>query len=265
VRPSLAPLIWGLILIVLGALFLAQELTNGAFDAGEFIGKAWPLLLIVVGAVLLLGAVTNRPRRGAVERWSTDLGGLQRASVRIEFGAGSLFVGPGPAGKLVDGTFEGGVRADVRDAEVRLRHDMDSGGWWWPFAGGRTREWRVGLATGIPVSLRVDGSASRNELDLAELTVPDLDVRTGASESRIRLPRSGVTRARVDAGAASVRIVVPDGVAARVRGRLGFGSVHVDTRRFPEAAGGWASPDLESAANRAEIEISGGVGSLRVE
>ena len=113
-RPSLAPLIWGLILIVLGALFLAQELTNGAFDAGEFIGKAWPLLLIVVGAVLLLGAVTNRPRRGAVERWSTDLGGLQRASVRIEFGAGSLFVGPGPAGKLVDGTFEGGVRADVR-------------------------------------------------------------------------------------------------------------------------------------------------------
>ena len=57
---------------MLGALFLAQELTNGAFDAGEFIGKAWPLLLIVVGAVLLLGAVTNRPRREAVEQPTSD-------------------------------------------------------------------------------------------------------------------------------------------------------------------------------------------------
>jgi hypothetical protein len=262
---SLAPLIWGLILVAIGVLFLAQELTNGAFDAGEFIGKAWPVLLIAIGGLLLLGAVRGRSERETVERWSTDVGGLQRAFVRIEFGAGSLFVAPGMVGKLVDGTFEGGVRADVRNGEVRLRHDMDSGGWWWAALKHRERERRVGLTSQIPVSLRVDGGASRNELDLAELTVPELDIRTGASESRIRLPHSGVTRARVDAGAASVRIVVPEGVAARVRGRLGLGSVHVDTRRFPESAGGWASPDFESAANRAEIEVSGGVGSLRVE
>jgi hypothetical protein len=265
VTRSVGPLLWGLVLVAVGVLFLVQELSNGSFDAGQFIGKTWPVVLLALGAVLLVGALRGRAREGGAQRWSAGLDGLSRAAIRIEFGAGSLYVGPGPAGKLADGTFEGGVRAEVHDGQVRLRPDMDAAGWWWPFSNGRAREWRVALTAEIPLSLRIEGGASRNELDLAELMVTDLEVRTGASESRIRLPRSGVTRVRLDAGAASVRITVPDGVLARVRGRLSLGSVDVDTDRFPPTGDGWMSPAFEGAPSRADIEVSGGVGSLRVD
>jgi len=37
----------------------------------------------------------------------------------------------------------------------------------------------------------------------------------------------------------------------------------VDDQRFPRAPGGWASPDVGTAARRAEIHGAGGVGSVR--
>jgi hypothetical protein len=117
----------------------------------------------------------------------------------------------------------------------------------------------------VPLSLSVETGASRNDLDLGDLRVSDLAVRTGASETILRLPRgAGMTRARVDAGAASVRVHVPDGVALRIVGRMQVGTNDVDTRRFPASATGWSSPDYDSAANRVELVISGGLAALQV-
>lgn len=71
-------------------------------------------------------------------------------------------------------------------------------------------------------------------------------------------------RASVNAGAASVDITVPAGVAARVRGMMGVGSLDVDQRRFPRRNGMDESPDFETAENRVELAVEGGVGSVRV-
>jgi hypothetical protein len=45
---------------------------------------------------------------------------------------------------------------------------------------------------------------------------------------------------------------------------MGLGSSQVDERRFPRSAAGFESADYGTAANRADIDISGGVGSVRV-
>lgn len=45
---------WGVILIVIGSLFLVEELT--AFDFGRFF---WPIILIVTGGLLLLRNFVN--------------------------------------------------------------------------------------------------------------------------------------------------------------------------------------------------------------
>ena len=37
---------------------------------------------------------------------------------------------------------------------------------------------------------------------------------------------------------------------------MGVGSLDVDQRRFPRVGGGYASPDFETAPNRAEIRIT---------
>jgi hypothetical protein len=45
---------------------------------------------------------------------------------------------------------------------------------------------------------------------------------------------------------------------------MSLGNVSVDETRFPRAVEGWASPDYDSATNRAEISVEGGIGSVRI-
>lgn len=261
--PRIGWLIWPLVLIAIGALFLVDNLSGGTFDAGDLIARWWPLILIALGVGVLLDTV--RPGRGPAARTlALDLAGAPRAEVRIDFGAGSLSVGPAAPGHLVDGTFEGGVRYDGgTSGRVRLRSEPEHG--WWGFGWGGFR-WQVGVTRDVPLSLSVYGGASTSHLDLAETLLTDLHLETGASETIVVLPRAaGETKVDVQSGAASVVLHVPDGVAARVLGTMVVGGAHVDTRRFPPAGAGYASPDWSAASNRVDISFRGGVGSFTVD
>jgi hypothetical protein len=57
---------------------------------------------------------------------------------------------------------------------------------------------------------------------------------------------------------------VPPGVAARIRGSMGVGTLSVDQSRFPRRDGGYESADFETAVNRVELDVEGGVGSVEV-
>ncbi len=79
------------------------------------------------------------------------------------------------------------------------------------------------------------------------------------------LPRAaGMTEVRAEAGAASLTFIVPSGVAARIRSRVALGSVHVDEARFPRVGDVYQSSDYAAATNRIDLDIQGGVGSVRV-
>lgn len=261
---------WALAFIAVGLLFLWQELSNGAFDAGAVIDRWWPLLVVGLGLAVVAEAAWRRP--GGVDvPVAVDLGAADSAIVRIDFGAGMLHVGPAAPGRLVDGVLGGGGRVETA-GPGRVRLAADPGAFWSAWPGARGFRWNVGVAAGVPVALRVDTGASDNRLDLGDLRVTDLEVHAGASETRIALPRAaGMTTVRVEAGAASVRVRVPDGVAARITGAMALGGARVDERRFPRAAGtagpgsGWISPDWGTAANRVDITFRGGVGGVVVE
>ena len=131
---------------------------------------------------------------------------------------------------------------------------------WW----NRPLHWQVGLTSEIPVSLELHTGANRSSIDLSALRLRRLDLHTGASETRVRLPGSGTTEVRVEAGLASLNIEVPQGVAARIRSKMAIGSTNVDETRFPRAMDGWLSPDYDTATNRVEIDVAGGLGSIKV-
>lgn len=201
--------------------------------------------------------------RGSAETLAFDLAGASRADVQLEFGAGHLVVSGAAPGHLLDGSFSpGSVRHELSTpGQVRLSSAVVPVGW----AGWPPHEWHVGISTEVPVRLRVATGASEAELDLSALRVQELQLKVGASETRVRLPASaGATLVDAEVGAAKLLLEVPAGVAARIRTAMTLGSVDVDTRRFPMVAGGFASPDYEQAQNRVEIDFRGGVGSLDV-
>ena len=263
-RPGIANLwafTWPIAWIVIGAILLASTTGNLGQDPGSLIAEYWPWALIILGIWFVIGALIPGGQHGQ-ETLVVPLAGAQAADVRFRFGAGTLTTRTAAAGNLIDGDFPGGVvhRADG-PGRAELSQDTTYGLPWLD----RKADWVVGLTGEVPLDLRLDTGAARVTLDLLDLRVRRLELHTGASETRVRLPRAaGMTEVKTEHGAASLSIEVPSGVAARIRARMTLGSSQIDEARFPRIGDIYQSVDYGTAANRVDIDASGGVGSLRI-
>jgi hypothetical protein len=260
--------IWGVILILVGGLFLLKSLgLLGGIDPWSFI---WPVFLIGFGLWFLLGATIGR-RSIQMEQVSLSLEAAGRAKVRVRHGAGRLQIGSGAGpGELVSGSFGGGLdhrinrKGDAQEVDMRLpgvpNFFMNWG--WGPWT---SLDWDFALNGSIPLELDIQTGASETKLDLTDLLVTDLSVKTGASSTVVTLPtKAGYTGVRIEAGAASIVLRVPENVAARIRVGGALSGVQVDRDRFPRQGGMYQSPDYETAENKAEIHVETGVGSITV-
>jgi hypothetical protein len=251
---------WPVAWVLVGVLLLLSTTGNLGAPPGEIIDRWWPVAAVALGVWFLVGAFV--PRRGFAESLAIPIGGATEANIRIQFGAGELTTRTAASGNLVDGEFAGGVSHRLDGpGRLELRQDTTNGLPWFD----RRSAWNVGLTAELPLDLRVDAGAARTVLDLRDLKVRNLELHMGASASRVVLPRSaGATTVRAETGAAELVFEIPTGVAARIRSRMVLGSTHIDEGRFPPAGGGHESPDYATSPNRVDIDVQGGVGSLRV-
>ena len=146
--------------------------------------------------------------------------------------------------------------------EVRMRSASNFG----PFIG-EGFNWNLNLTRDIPISLTINTGASESRIDLSELRVPYLKLETGASSTTLTLPaQAGNTLAEINAGVASVDIHVPEGVAARIRIKEGLSARSINSARFSRLEGNiYQSPDYDQAANRVELNIEAGIGSISIQ
>jgi len=259
-------LFWGLLLVLLGVVFLLDQL--GAFEplgvsAWELL---WPLALILLGLWILLGRFLRpKPISGHAV---IPLQNARRAHIKIRHGAGELNVAGGAeSGALVSGDFAGGLdyETDIEDDQQFLRMRMPPQSAAWVGDVDFSLDWTIKLTNEIPLTLKINTGASKSSLDLSELIVTELKLRTGASATDLILPaRAGLTRVEIDAGAASVNVRVPAGVAARITALAGLSTIDVDTARFPSLAERYQSPDYDTAVNKADVIIKAGVGTVDI-
>jgi hypothetical protein len=263
-RPSLAGLwtfTWPIVWIAVGIVLLLSTTGRLGTGPGELIAQGWPWLLVALGVWFLIGSIAPGGSAGS-ERLSLPLRGAAEASVRIRFGAGTLTTRQAAPGDLVDGVFEGGViHREQGPGRVELSQDTSYGLPWLD----RRSAWDLGLTGEVPLDIRVETGASRTNLDLRETRLRRLDLQTGASETRVMLPRNaGTSEVHAEHGAASLTFEIPSGVAARIRARMAIGSSQIDEARFPRVGDLYQSVDYGTAANRIDLDVQGGVGSLRI-
>ena len=254
---------WGLVVLLVGILLLLDNL--GYFPGINIWGLIWPVFLIALGGWILWSYYTRGTRQ--VEHVTIPTEGTQRARIRFQHGAGRIDIAAGSSQEsLIEGDFGGGV--DVRKSqsgdglEVRLKLPGNIFPFDW--SPGQSLDWSVSLNGDIPLSLSLETGASKSHLDLRDLRVTELEVRSGASSTSLTLPTSaGFTRVIIGSGAASLNVVVPQGVAARIRSSGGLSNVNVSDR-FPRSGSLYQSPDYDNALNKAEMDIEMGVGSVSI-
>jgi hypothetical protein len=263
-------LFWGIVIILVGVVLLLNSM--GYFENVNVWGLVFALGLIVMG-LWVLSSIFFGPRKFGAEEAAIPLEGAEHAKVRIRHGAGVLRMdASAEPDMLLNGTFGGGLEHDAKQQGGMLDVEMRTPSFVFPtvifpgvWIGGEGLAWKFGMSRDATLELDIETGASDARLDLTSLRVSELRLQTGASSTHITMPaEAGHTHARIDAGAASVAVRIPTGVAARVRASGGLASIHVDRKRFPRSGGVYQSPDYDTAANRVDLRVEAGVGSVDI-
>ena len=253
---------WGSVLIILGGLFFLQR---GGYIP-SVVPYLWPFALILFGGWLIL-SVYWRPDPTAGEKFNIALRDAKSVRYRFSHGAGLIVINGGaPTGKALVGSSATGMNESSRLDGDRLEVHIEAGASFIPFVGPSDGTWRFQLSQEVPVTVKVETGASQLDMDLTDVMASHIVLETGASNSNVVMPARGASILELEAGAASINITVPAGVSGRIRIKEGLTSLNVDTNRFPQVDSRlYQSTDFDTAANRAEISVEAGLGSITIK
>jgi len=159
------------------------------------IPNRWTLSLAALALCAAAGGVLP-PEAAQAQTWrevttSRQLGGENNLKIDIRYGAGRLQVSPADGGVL----YRMHLRYDEENFEPvaefegdRLQLGVESIGRGIRLGKGRSSgELDLELARGVPMDLDLEFGAVRADVDLGGLSMTNLEITTGASESRVDL------------------------------------------------------------------------------
>jgi hypothetical protein len=254
-------LFWGSALIILGVLLYLQ--TQGIIT--NLFQYFWPIAMMLVGLWFIL-SVYWKPAPMSGETFSIPLeSAAQKVNYSFSHGVGQLDISGGAAlGQALVGTAGSGMnrRSELSGDQLDVR--VEAGPSFLPFIGPSEGVWRFQLVRDLPVLLSVDAGASSMNIDLRDVLAKYLSIKTGASSVNVTMPARGACLFDLNGGATSINILIPEATAACIRVD-GVTSMDVDTNRFPRLGSDiYQSPDFETAVDRAEINITSGLGKVTV-
>jgi hypothetical protein len=254
---------WGSLLILLGVLFF---LKSAGYLAGDVFSWFWPLFIIGIGVWVLAGGFFYRAGFDKAEKFSVPLQGAKEASLSIKHGVGRIDLRAGAnAEDFLTGMVGVGMNRSTHMNGDKLEVSIEAGPSFMPFIGPEGGVWQFRLNPDLPTVIKIEGGASRLDLDLTDLHVTYFSFEGGASNVNLTVPAQ-VENSLVDieAGAASINLKVPEGAALRFRTKS-VGSLNIDESRFPRREGGiYQSADYDNAKYHVEVKVEGGATSLNV-
>ncbi|MGQ9780575.1 MAG: LiaI-LiaF-like domain-containing protein [Bacillota bacterium] len=296
-------LVGPLVLIGLGVLFLLYNLGLLGREVWVMVWRFWPLVLVaagceiifarrfpwttfLIGLVVLVVAgffsISNLVFRLAVSEEGQErdeapiaiaerLDGARRARIEIEAGVAELHLdGSAAPSFLVEGTIFPGpgeeLRRSFRIEDGRAFFTLQSKGiaiFPAPRRWHGRRFWELRLSREIPLEIEVKTGVGLSVLDLRSVKATKIEVRTGVGRTTLTLPERGVLEASLQGGVGETVVYIPKGMAVRIRARQGLGGIELKGE-WRHTDGEYLSPDYPTAANRADLELKGGVGRIVV-
>lgn len=291
---QLGKVFWGLLLILIGSLFLLDNFNVIDVAFGN-VWRLWPLLLVAAGASMLslrgwlgvsiataLGACMlffvlavalgwlHPDSRSTATTKSVDIRQsseqIRQASIMVSGGAGQIDIGSTNTVSLIKARLQSNftqlsqqstVRGDTQYVSITL----DSGDSWW--RGNYKNDLFVTLNESLPMSLKVDAGASSIQGDLSRVTLKRLELDSGASDIDLKIgAKSDTTGVQIDVGMSSVTLSVPK--TSGVSLRIDSGMSSKDTSGLREVSKGYFESDNYSTATH-KVDIRGNIGMSNLD
>jgi hypothetical protein len=294
-------LVWPILLICLGSIFLLNNLGIVSWDVWMTIVRLWPLLLIVVGLDILLGRkpgvwslitlflvfglfvagawliqATNMVWAGEINTYSfsQSINGANRADVNIDFDIGDLEISRSPeSGILMEGELD--ITENERLNQKYIIQDgigfLELGSigtqyypsWIFNGWGEGHKDWMINLTDEIPLDLNIDTGAGQATIDLEGIHLEDLNVNSGIGETRVYLPSSGSFTAWISQGIGELIVYVPADLIVRIHLDSGLGSESI-SGNYVQSGDVYYSSDFDETGDWVELYVDGGIGDVRI-
>lgn len=255
--------LWPLALVAVGV----DILTKGSYRAAIVIGTLAVAALIYAAGGGLLGTSGAGATTVTV---SQGLEGASRADVRVSSGVATLHITSGTtSGVLASGSIRPASRERVSDsfsvvgatATLRLL-TQQSGPNLVPIVG--SGRWELALTEQVPMTLDIATGVGEAVVDLSGVQLDRLTLDTGVGAATLSLPGQRRYDVSVSTGVGAATIRIPQDLAARIVVSRGVGAVSVPNN-FSRYGDVYTTADYDTAVNRVDMRLSGGVGAINVE
>ncbi|HYK97532.1 MAG TPA: DUF5668 domain-containing protein [Candidatus Acidoferrales bacterium] len=277
-RPRTPSIAVPLVLITVGAAFLAANLGYLSGLRWSDVLRLWPVLIILAGTDLLL-----RPRSfvaaAVVEvtiialAFAYLVGGVTPVAVganytlnvpraaasdlnlTVNYGAGTFALTGGGSDLVAVRSSQEDVTRTIDQnggfAAVTLSSNRPDFMWMGP-----DRRWDVQVPSDVRTGMTLNLGAGDFDVDLTSVQLTRATINAGASDLTVRLPAQikGDVRMTVAAGASDVKLYVPQGLAYRVT----YSGVAMSATGPTQSAG------YATATDRITITVSAAAGSLSI-
>jgi hypothetical protein len=296
---KLSSLFWGVLFVLIGGLFLLNNL--GVLNVDwTTVWRLWPMILVFWGlsilvgkqrppwyaVVLMIGLMIFMVVAFATTEWihgdfdvaagdsNTQMfeepmsPGTEHATFRLQSGAGKFIIRDTTT-QLVKAQTEVSfgkydMSREQSDNSTEVTLDFRGRSRNWNFGHGRNRA-EVQLNTAPIWNVYVDVGAASANFDLTPYKVEELRLNAGASSLRVRLgDRSEETRVRIKTGASSTTVEVPESVGCEVRLQTALSGKRI--RGFEKVSSNrYQTTNFEDAAKKISIDVEAGVSQITVE
>jgi len=258
--------------LVIGLFLLAYNLQLISAGAVSTALNLWPILLVAAGIMLLADStkkrVTAHVGRIATSEYALPLAaGSAELALRVQFSYGRLQAGPASGEpRLVTEAFGPRPAPVIRGELVGNRSELSVSVSQplFPSHVAKGDTWRLLLPTGLPIHLAMQVHEADMRLDLRQLSVETLDLRTEAGSHEVLLgrPAKKIT-GQVTCSGSSLSLVLPAGAFCIVRllnpfCRLDYPQGDMEKRED----GSLVTPRAAPGAGSVEIEVDGPIRDL---
>jgi hypothetical protein len=268
--------LWPVLLIAAGIGIIARA-----------IGQRWIGIIGSILVILALGFAAATTYAGTPSfslgiasggqhelSYSAPLLGAEAAELQLDAGAGEVHITGGDDLVKVEasspwGTPTASVDRSGSTPVVKVAMSQGSNSVYVP--GNATARMDLAVSRQVDWDVFINSGAVSLDADLSDVPVASLELKTGVSDSTIKLGAPdlsgtgpGAKPARVKSGVSSVTLAFPADAAVRVRFQTGLSGNNVPSD-YRKNGDSWESPSFSGSGTYWDVTVESGVGSSKIE